>query len=81
MSPLVLPEDMIVITGFAKPAKQREFLTSRGINYLERGDGRPIITWEYLNNYLLLPLHQHSQTDHDHRNSDSDEPDYTAVKT
>ncbi|MEN8820500.1 MAG: DUF4224 domain-containing protein [Abyssibacter sp.] len=38
-------DDLVNVTGYDQPKRQRDWLNRNGVGYLIRADGRPITTW------------------------------------
>lgn len=47
---LLTKEDLEQLSGLTQPAAQVKWLKSQGINHFVRNDGRPSVTWEFVNN-------------------------------
>jgi hypothetical protein len=45
MSDALTNQELIEITGFKQPSRQRQALRSAGIPFMPKRDGRPSLTW------------------------------------
>ena len=55
---LLTDKDVIKLTGYKTPAKQREILLRWGLPFRSRTDGTVMTTWDAINNALQTPQHR-----------------------
>ena len=46
---LLTDNELVELTGYYIPSKQRETLKHAGISFVRRRDGRPRVTWTHVN--------------------------------
>ncbi|MEQ6968585.1 DUF4224 domain-containing protein [Pectobacterium polaris] len=46
---LLTNDELVELTGYKYPSKQRAALTRSGISFVTRRDGRPRVTWTHVN--------------------------------
>jgi hypothetical protein len=47
---LLTKDELEQLSGLTQPAAQVKWLKTQGINHFVRNDGRPSVTWEFVNN-------------------------------
>lgn len=52
MDKLLTSDEIYELTGAKLPTKQRIILDQAGINYVQRADGRPSLTWNAVNSVI-----------------------------
>ncbi|MCL1124116.1 DUF4224 domain-containing protein [Shewanella surugensis] len=50
MSELLTAKDLEALSGYKLAGQQKKWLDDAGINHYERRDGKPVVTWYFVNN-------------------------------
>lgn len=49
MAQLLTDDEVQSITGYERSKEQIRVLRNNGVRFIERGDGKPAVTWEMVN--------------------------------
>lgn len=60
MSQLLTDAELEVLSGLKRPTAQVKWLRDQGINCFIRADGKPSVTWDFVNNPRGMLVHHKS---------------------